>query len=60
MAIHAVGPRALFELLVELDAGADLQDALERYGKLERYRGFIIALDGDRLPPLVAVNGGRR
>jgi hypothetical protein len=58
--IHGLGARPLYELLLELDAGADLQDAVERYAALDRYRGFIAALDGDRLRPLVALNGGGR
>jgi hypothetical protein len=57
--IHALGPRPLYEFLAELDAGADLWTRLEAYAALERYCGFIAALDGDRMPPLRVV-GGRR
>jgi hypothetical protein len=40
----------LFELLVELDADAQLGPALERYAKLHGLAHFIAACDGDRLP----------
>ena len=48
--IHSLGPRPLFELLVELDADAQLGPALERYAKLHGLAHFIAACDGDRLP----------
>jgi hypothetical protein len=57
--IHSVGPRALAELLTELDAGVDLQDALERYARLDHYRDFIIANRGDQLTRLRVIGGGR-
>lgn len=47
--IHGLGPRPLYELLAELDAGADLDDALERYARLDRHRDFIAAAGGDQL-----------
>jgi hypothetical protein len=47
--IHSLGPRPLFELLRELDAGADVADALERYARLAPLASFIAEHDGDRL-----------
>jgi hypothetical protein len=51
--LHALGERPLYELLVELDNGAQLWPRLERYAALNPE--FIHALDGDRLPQLRAV-----
>ena len=51
--IHHLGPRPLFELLVELDHGAELRSTLERYAALPAE--FIHALDADKLPPLQVV-----
>jgi hypothetical protein len=48
--IHPLGPRPLFELFRELDAGADLQSALERYARLAPLTNFIAELSGDQLP----------
>jgi hypothetical protein len=48
--IHILGERALFELFVELSAGAELGDALERYAKIAPYAAFIAANGGDHLP----------
>jgi hypothetical protein len=47
--IHALGERPLLELFKELDRGADLRDALERYGALAPFGAFIAAHGGDRL-----------
>jgi hypothetical protein len=47
--IHALGERPLLELFKELDRGADLRDALERYGALAPFGAFIAAQGGDRL-----------
>ncbi len=46
--IHRLGERPLYELFVELDAGADLEERLERYGRLDP--DFIKAFGGDALP----------
>jgi hypothetical protein len=51
--VHGLGPRPLFELLLELDRGADLNIALERYAELADLAEFIAGLGGDRLPPRV-------
>jgi hypothetical protein len=51
--IHRLGPRPLFELLREVDAGSDLLRTLERYAKLEPLTDFIVHLNGDRLPALL-------
>jgi hypothetical protein len=46
--IHRLGPRPLYEVLVELQAGAPLVPRLERYALLPG--DFISALGGDQLP----------
>jgi hypothetical protein len=48
--IHDLGPRPLAELFIELLAGADQHDTLERYARLSPLAGFIAANGGDRLP----------
>jgi hypothetical protein len=48
--IHILGERAPFELFVELSAGAELGDAIERYAEIAPYAAFIAANGGDRLP----------
>jgi hypothetical protein len=48
--IHQLGERPLAELFLELDRGADLHGALERYARLSPLADFIRAFDGDRLP----------
>jgi hypothetical protein len=48
--IHKLGPRPLAELFIELMAGAEPHDALERYARLSPLAGFIAANGGDRLP----------
>ena len=55
--IHALGPRPLYELLRDLEAGAPLHERLERYAALPA--DFIKALDGDRLPTLQSIPRGR-
>jgi hypothetical protein len=49
--IHALGPRPLLELFIEIERGAELRPTLERYAGIERYAGLIRSLGGDRLPP---------
>jgi hypothetical protein len=51
--VHGLGPRPLFEMLRELDAGADLHLTLEAYARLPA--AFIAAHGGDQLMPLRAV-----
>jgi hypothetical protein len=59
--IYPMGPRPLFEMLLELDRGADLHATLERYAAISRYASFIRDMGGDRLDQqLHAVEGGRR
>jgi hypothetical protein len=48
--IHALGPRPLFELFVELEAGEPLLPRLEAYARLAPLGGFIAEMGGDRLP----------
>lgn len=55
--IHRLGPRPLYELLVELQAGAPLVPRLERYAELPA--DFIRSHGGDRLPEPRLVAGGR-
>jgi hypothetical protein len=56
--IYGLGPRPLYELFCEIDAGADLHAVLEAYARLPAE--FIAAHGGDRLPSLRAVDGGSR
>ena len=60
--IHKLGERPLYELFLELDSGADLHEALERFGRLGPFAGFIAQHGGDRLPQprIVATAGGPR
>jgi hypothetical protein len=46
--LHRLGPRATFELLKEVAAGADVVDRLERYARLDT--DVVKALGADRLP----------
>jgi hypothetical protein len=57
--IHTLGPRPLYELLREIDAGAELGPTLERYARLAPLAEFIAAHGGDDFRPLRVV-GGRR
>jgi len=63
-ALHALGPRPLYEFLAELTAGdavltADIEIQLDRYARLDP--ATVEALDGRELRlPLVVVIGGRR
>jgi hypothetical protein len=58
--VHVLGPAPLAELFIEILAGANPHDALERYAGLEHLADFIAALGGDRLPqPRVVAGGGR-
>jgi hypothetical protein len=52
--VHGLGPRPLFELFRELDAGTDLHVVLEAYARLPA--AFIAAHRGDRLPSLRVVD----
>jgi hypothetical protein len=47
--IHSLGPRPLLELLLELQDGAPLADALERYARIARLSDFIAAHRGREL-----------
>jgi hypothetical protein len=58
--VHSLGPRALYELLRELEAGADLHERLERYCQLRPLAPFIAAFGGRELPPARLVRGRRR
>jgi hypothetical protein len=57
--IHALGPRPLYELFRELEAGAPLIERLERYAALFPLADFILEHGGDRLPTLRSIPGGR-
>ena len=48
--IHALGPRPLFELFVELEAGADLAERLERYADCRPMSSRRLALGICRRP----------
>jgi len=56
--LHALGPRPLFELLRELDAGADLGSRLERYARLDPH--LVHLLGADSLFPAVHLVWRRR
>lgn len=50
--IHALGPRALFELFAEhLAKGDDLLGRIERYAAIDR--DALVATGGNRFPPRV-------
>jgi hypothetical protein len=51
--IHRLGERPLAELFLELLAGADPVDRIERYAALAPLADFIAAQGGDRLPARV-------
>jgi hypothetical protein len=53
--IHALGERPLFELFRELERGADLHGALERYARLAPFAAFIAENGGRDLPKMRAV-----
>jgi hypothetical protein len=58
-ALHSLGPRPLYEYLLELADGADPWIRLERYAELAPLAEFIAGNDGDQLPPLRIVEGQR-
>ena len=47
--IHALGPRPLLELLLELQDGAPLAGALDRYARIGSLSDFIAAHGGREL-----------
>ena len=49
--IHELGPRTLRELLVQIDRGAALHPALERYAALKLLASFIRDMGGRDLKP---------
>ena len=51
--IHGLGPPPLYELLRQLDGGADLHQTLEAYARLPAE--FVAAHGVDRLMPLRAI-----
>ena len=63
-ALHALGPRPLYEFLAELTAGdavlaVDIEILLDRYSRLDP--ATVEALDGREIRlPLAVVEGGRR
>jgi hypothetical protein len=58
--LHALGERPLFEFLTELERGADLHNALERYACLAPLAEFIASSGGDRLISARAIGEARR
>jgi hypothetical protein len=58
--IHSLGPGPLFYLITELASGAEPLPRLEAYARLVPLAPFIAALDGDQLPGLRVISGGRR
>jgi hypothetical protein len=57
--LHRLGPSPLFRFLAEIEAGANIQDTLETYGRLPVE--FVRALGGDRFAPsLHCMDGGER
>jgi hypothetical protein len=60
-AVYPLGPRPLYEMFREMQAGKGLVDALERYAEISKYTSFIRDMGGDELHPQIhAVKGGRR
>jgi hypothetical protein len=59
-AVYPLGPRPLYEMFREIQAGKDLVDALERYAEIARYASFIRDMGGDRLDQEIRVVGGGR
>ena len=56
-ALHALGERPLYELLREVEDGADLRERLEAYARLPV--DFIRANGADKFQPAAfAINGG--
>jgi len=49
--IHALGPRPLYELLAEIDAGANFRDRVEVYARLDP--NIVRVLGGSDLPSFV-------
>jgi hypothetical protein len=56
--LHALGPRPLFEFLLEIIAGADPMTRLERYAQLDP--DVVHDLGADQLPSAHRVVEGRR
>jgi hypothetical protein len=48
--LHASGPRALAELILELAAGANPVERIERYARLDS--AIVAAVGGSELPPI--------
>jgi hypothetical protein len=58
-ALHALGPRPIYEFLREIESGADMRARLEVYARLPA--GFVRANGGNKFAPTAfAVTGGRR
>jgi hypothetical protein len=57
--IHALGPRGLLKLLLELRDGAPLADALDRYVLVASLSDFIAARGGRELELARLVTGRR-
>jgi hypothetical protein len=55
--IHRLSERPLYELLRELDRGADLSAMLERYARLAPVADVVHAHDGDHPQPPRVVRG---
>jgi hypothetical protein len=55
--VHQLGPRPLFELFREFDAGADFRTRVERYATLDPV--FVRQIGGDELPPPIRLIGER-
>ena len=58
--VHGLGLRPLYELLCELEDGADLRCVLKRYAGLEPLAAFIICMNGDQMPPPARLAVGRQ
>jgi hypothetical protein len=58
--LHSLGPRPLYECLLEIASGADPWARLERYAELAPLASFIVALGAERLPPPRIFDVGRQ
>lgn len=58
--IHRLGPRPLYELLREIEAGLPLAERLEAYSRLAELATFIAAFGGADLPVVRLVTPVRK
>jgi hypothetical protein len=57
--VHSLGPRPLYELLLEVQGGAPLNERLEAYAAIAPFAPLITALGDAELPALRPIGEGR-